>query len=224
MRVRHRQEQGARPRPRERPAIPPSFGAINRDGFVHVDPGFQEDAHDRQPSFSHRKQEGREAGRQTRANVRAGGDQRLRDVGMTFGGGPHERGLAARLVFAVSRRAVREQRFDRGEVAGARGGHQRRLAARQRQVRVGAGFQQPFDQGAVPVRAGDRERRHAIARRRLDARAGAHEQLHHLAIVVLRRPVQRRHAVGLRRVNGDALGHERAHARPVALLCGISER
>ena len=170
------------------------------------------------------EEERRETGGKTRMNVRPRGDQRLHDRRVPFGGRPHQRGLAARLVFGVDRGASREQGFEDRQRAGARGGHQRCLAAGKRRVGIGARLQQQVDDRGIAVGARQGQRRHAVAARRLHVGAGFHQQFGDLAIVVIRRPVQRRHAVDLRRVDVGVLIDQGTDRCMVHLLGRVSDR
>ena len=127
-----------------------------------------------EPSFAHRKQQRREAGRQPPVDVRAGRDR----ASARRRHGLRRRPTSARSVRAPRPcrppRAVREQRLDRARArrsAPRSSAASRRPAARR--FGIGAGLQQPLDERAVAVGAGDRERRHAVAVRRLHIRAGA---------------------------------------------------
>ena len=140
--------------------------------------------------------------------IRPGADQRLHDRRMPFGGGPHQRGLSARSSLASTLAPAASSAFTAAS-AGARGRHQRCLAAGQRRVGIGAGLQQQIDHRGIAVGARQRQRRDAVAIGRADLGAGLHQQLGHLAIVVIRRPVQRGHAIDLRRVDVGALLDER---------------
>ena len=131
----------------------------------------------RDPAFARRKQQRRESAVRPHVDVGAAGDQSTNDIGIAFGGGPHQRGLSVPAFFRIHRRAMTEQHLHRLDPAGASGRHQHRLALRHRGVRVGAGLQECFDDGRVSIHARQPERRDAVAIGGVDVGAGANQKL-----------------------------------------------
>ena len=222
--VHHRREERRGAGRQRTSADRPTASAFNGNGLVDVGARLQQHAHDVAVSFAGCEEERRHAGGEPRLEAGADLDQHLHDRRVAFGRRPHQRGLLVLLVRAVHLRAAPEERFDRGERPDARGRHQRRFAAGQRRVRVGAGAEQRLDHRAVGVGDRERERRDAVAVRRADVGAGAEQQLDALDIVLIRGPVERGHPVHLRRVDVGAALQERADRRAVQLLHRVRER
>jgi hypothetical protein len=94
-----------------------------------------------------------------RLNVGAGLDERANDRGVSVRHGPHQGGLPVRELLRADVGAAADERLDHRHVAGARRGHQRRLAAGQLDVRVGARANQDFDHRRAAVLACQCQRR-----------------------------------------------------------------
>ena len=93
-----------------------------------------------------------------RLHVGPGVEQHLGHAGMPLRHRPHQGGLVFHGFAGVHVGAVGEQGRHRADAAGAGGGHQRRLAARQGGVGRGARLEQRPDQRGVAVLAGEVER------------------------------------------------------------------
>ncbi len=114
-----------------------------------------------------------EAGLGHRFRVGANFEQRRDDVGMAFGGRPHERGLAAARFGDIHVGAMEHQLPHGFEVSGAGGNHERRLAIPPCRARVCASLQQSLNDEIVAVGRRKRERRFAVLVDNVDLRAGA---------------------------------------------------
>ena len=95
-------------------------------------------------------------------------EQRLDDVRVAFRRRPHERRLLLIGVGGVHVRARFEQQPHGVDAAGARRGHQRRLAVRMGDRGIGAGLQQRRDERRIARAAGLKQRRDAVMIRRVD--------------------------------------------------------
>ena len=131
--------------------------------------------------------------------------------------------LLVSVVAALTFGAAGEQRLDDLEVAGVRRDHQRRHAARLREVRVGAGLQQPLDHPGAGVFGRARERRDAVVVGGVDLGARLEQQVDRLEIVPVGGQQERRGAVGPRRVHVDALLEQRPDGRLVLVGRGRDE-
>ena len=145
-------------------------------------------------------------------------DERFHYVGMPLRDGPHERGLAAQLLFEVEVGAVSHERFHGGDIAGTGGRHQRRLARRQPEVRIRVGAQKPRDHRCAAIRAGDPQGGRPFIVCGIDRSTRPNQKLGGLEIIPIGRPVQSRRAVTLRRGHVDPLLEQLANRRPVILL------
>ena len=166
-------------------------------------------------SLARREQQRRPAEDRSVVDVRARLDQQLHRRGVAFVRGPHQRRLLLPAFLGVDVGAVRQQHLHGVDLAGAGRRHQRRLAFRQRRVRIRAGLEQLLDHRRVAVDGGGIQRRHAVAIRGLDVGSRANQQLRRGRIVTVRRPVQRRRPVGLADVHRARLLQERADRRGV---------
>ncbi len=127
-------------------------------------------------------------------------------------------------VGGVHVRARVEQQPHRVDAAGARRGHQRRLAVRMRDRDVGPGLQQRRDQRRVTGAAGLKQRRDAVMIRRVDGGASGNQRLCHLEIGMVGRPEKRRRSVARGLVDVRALGNQRANRLQVIVLGGSDQR
>ena len=105
--------------------------------------------------------------------------------------GAHQGGLAeAALRRAVCRTARQQLRHD-GGIARVRRNHQRRLANRRCDVRIGACLQQPLDHRGAAVQTRKSERGHAMIVGGVDLCAGGDQHLSDRRVVPVSRPVER---------------------------------
>ena len=161
---------------------------------------------------------------QRASEVGPGLDEQLDDLGVPVGRRPHQRGLAL-AVLRVHLRPGVEQRLHRPDAAGAGGGHQGRLAAAQRGVRVGAGRRaaarrSPRCRSCRPATAASRRSGSRPSRRRRPRAAASpspgRRDRPPSAGPSCRRP-------GRRSTSALSL-EQRADARPVGLLGGVGQR
>ncbi len=132
---------------------------------------------------------------------------------------PHERGLAAEALARVDGRAVLEQRLRGRDVAGARDGHQRRLAVLIRRVRVRSGREQQVQDLGVRDLGREAHRRRAVLVREIRVGAVVEQPAYLCDVAFVDGPLQRRAAVGVamihvrggrrRRVDARGQDHER---------------
>ncbi len=148
---------------------------------------------------AHREQERRGARLRLRVDVRAGLDQRRHDVDVALARGPHERGLAAPAFGRVDRGAVREQRLDRVELAGARRGHQRRLPSRDVAFTLAPAASRRSIAARSPLPAARSSGVDVETVRGVRGRARVEQRVDQREVVDLGREVQRGRAVALGR-------------------------
>jgi hypothetical protein len=99
-------------------------------------------------------------------------DQRSDDIGMPFGGRPHDRGLPAPRLGDVHIGAIEHELAYRIEIAGAGRDHHGRLAVPSRRARIGARLQQALDDVVVAVGGGERQGRFSVLVDDVHVRAG----------------------------------------------------
>ena len=109
--------------------------------------------------------------------------------------GPHEGRLSSGVLRRVDVRASREQRPHRIDTAGPRGGHDRRLALWQRDIRTSPRRQETFHHQGATVVSRQPERSGAQFVGGTDIGAGINQKVGDRQVVTERRPVQRRNAV-----------------------------
>ena len=101
--------------------------------------------------------------------------------------------------------------------------HQRRFAARQRLVRIGAMIQQQFNHRRVAVGTGLRQDRHPIAVNRAGLGAGIEQDFRQGDIVEVRGPVQSGGSIDLRDVDVRMRGDQRLHPRAITFLRSVGD-
>lgn len=193
-----------------------------RGGLVDVDAGFEQRTNDGGVATAGGEEERCETGVDGFAEIGLSGDECGDDVSVAFVGGPHEGGLAAGGEFIVDAGAAGEEGLDGGEAAGARGGHERRLAAAEGEVGIGAGVEEESDEGGGAVGAGEGERGDAVAVLGVGIGLGREKRFRGGEVVVAHGPVEGGSAVGLRGVDGG-VGEESADRGGVALFDGVGE-
>ena len=147
--------------------------------------------------FGDGKRERVEAALGHRFRVGANFEQRSDDVGMAFGGRPHERGLPSTRLGDVHVRAMEHQLPHGLEVSGAGGNHQRRLAVPPCRARIRARLEQPLNDRVVAVGGGQRQRRFAVLVDDIHLGAGAEQRLRHRSLAEVHRPRKRGRAIRL---------------------------
>ena len=121
------------------------------------------------------------------------------------------------------RAAVDEQPHGR-HGAGARRGHERRLAARIGGVGIGAGVEQAANQRGATVDGGEVERRHAVAVLGGRAGAGAQQGIGDVEAIGVRRGVERGQAVFAGGIDVGLLRDQRAHGGQIAAFRRVHQR
>ena len=198
--------------------------AVGRQRVVHVGAGADERFEHVDVPLARREQQRREAPFGPGIRIGAGRHQRFDRGHLVLRGRPHQCRLAPPTLYRVHLGAVPQQRLDGFSVAGAGRRHQRSLAFRIRQVRVGPRFEQTGDHRRAAVDRGERERRHAIAVGRVDRGPGVEQQTCDVQAITMGRPVQGRSPIDLRRPDTRSIGQQRPHGRGVARLHGVDQR
>ena len=194
--------------------------------LVHVGSGPEEGADGADAALAHGKEERCGATVGTCPDIGAEVDQRLDDLNVSLGAGPHERRLAVPGLLCVDVGAGVGQYLHGIGLARPRREHQRRLASVDRLprvVRIDAGSQQQGNDLGVAVASGEGQRRHAEVVGGVDVGPGPDQGRRGLCIVAVRGPVEGGCPVALRRVHIRVPREQRPHRRRIAAPHGVGE-
>ena len=138
--------------------------------------------------------------------------------------GPHQRGLLSPPLTGIDVGTVCEQHLDGVRPARSGSPHQRGLACRQTDVRVGPGVEQHLEHRGAAAGGGHQHGCCAVPVRYVGARTGAQQQLGRREIIAMGRPVQRRPPVDVKGVRVCVVSQQGADLSHVARPHRVDQR